>query len=48
MLVSRIGGRSELLPYDVVALRFGTAALFWVLIPVGLGGGWLLLKLLKD
>jgi len=28
ILVSRIGGKSELLPYDVVALRFGTAALF--------------------
>jgi len=28
ILVSRIGGRSELLPYDVVALRFGTAAVF--------------------
>jgi cytochrome b6-f complex subunit 7 len=27
---------------------FGTAALFWVLIPVGLAGGALLLKLLKD
>ena len=27
---------------------FGTAALFWVLIPVGLVGGGLLLKLLKD
>ena len=27
---------------------FGTAALFWVLIPVGLLGGGLLLKLLKD
>lgn len=27
---------------------FGTAALFWVLIPVGLVGGSLLLKVLKD
>jgi cytochrome b6-f complex subunit 7 len=27
---------------------FGTAALFWVLIPVGLLGGSLLLKVLKD
>jgi cytochrome b6-f complex subunit 7 len=27
---------------------FGTAALFWVLIPVGLLGGSLLLKALKD
>jgi cytochrome b6-f complex subunit 7 len=27
---------------------FGTAALFWVRIPVGLAGGALLLKLLKD
>ena len=27
---------------------FGIAAVFWVLIPVGLGGGSLLLKLLKD
>ena len=27
---------------------FGTAALFWVLIPVGLAGGALLLKLLND
>lgn len=27
---------------------FGTAALFWVLIPAGLAGGALLLKLLKD
>jgi len=26
---------------------FGTAALFWVLIPVGLAGGALLLKFLK-
>lgn len=35
VLVSRIGGTSALLPYDVVALRFGTAALllvpFWLL-----------------
>lgn len=33
VLVSRIGGISDLLPYDVVALRFGTAAVlllpFW-------------------
>lgn len=28
ILVSRLGGKSELLPYDIVALRFGTAALF--------------------
>jgi cytochrome b6-f complex subunit 7 len=27
---------------------FGTAALFWVLIPVGLVGGGLLLRLLRD
>lgn len=27
---------------------FGTAALFWILIPVGLLGGSLLLKVLKD
>jgi cytochrome b6-f complex subunit 7 len=27
---------------------FGTAALFWALIPVGLLGGSLLLKVLKD
>jgi cytochrome b6-f complex subunit 7 len=27
---------------------FGTAALFWVLIPVGLASGALLLKLLND
>jgi cytochrome b6-f complex subunit 7 len=27
---------------------FGTAALFWVLIPVGLAGGALLLRLLSD
>ncbi len=31
VLISRLGGRSELLPYDVVALRFGTAAL--ILLP---------------
>lgn len=24
---------------------FGVAALFWILIPVGLAGGWLVLKL---
>lgn len=33
ILVSRLGGKSVLLPYDVVALRFGTAAIvlapFW-------------------
>jgi len=34
ILVSRMGGRSELLPYDVVALRFGTAAI--LLAPVWL------------
>jgi cytochrome b6-f complex subunit 7 len=27
---------------------FGIAALFWVLIPVGLAGGWVLLKVLND
>ncbi|TGG84874.1 MAG: cytochrome b6-f complex subunit PetM [Aphanocapsa feldmannii 277cV] len=27
---------------------FSTAALFWILIPVGLAGGWLLLKLQGD
>ena len=35
VLISRIGGKSELLSYDVVALRFGTAAAgllpFWLL-----------------
>lgn len=35
VLISRLGGKSELLSYDVVALRFGTAALvllpFWAL-----------------
>jgi drug/metabolite transporter (DMT)-like permease len=34
VLVSRIGGKSELLSYDVVALRFGTAAVlilpYWI------------------
>jgi len=33
---------------DMASEIFGTAALFWVLIPVGLAGGALLLKLLKD
>ena len=30
---------------DMAAEIFGVAALFWILIPVGLAGGWLVLKL---
>jgi len=41
--------RKRLLTLSSMASEiFGTAALFWVLIPVGLLGGSLLLKLLKD
>lgn len=41
--------RKALAPFRAMASEiFGTAALFWVLIPVGLAGGALLLKLLKD
>jgi cytochrome b6-f complex subunit 7 len=35
-------------PDSMASEIFGTAALFWVLIPVGLLGGSLLLKVLKD
>jgi len=42
-------GAIPILPRPSMASEiFGTAALFWVLIPVGLAGGALLLKLLKD
>lgn len=41
--------RIRLSPFRSMASEiFGTAALFWVLIPVGLLGGSLLLKVLKD
>lgn len=42
-----MGPRSALRP-AMASEIFGTAALFWVLIPVGLAGGALLLKLLND
>ena len=35
-------------PRPMASEIFGTAALFWVLIPVGLVGGGLLLRLLRD
>ena len=34
--------------FTMAAEIFGTAAIFWILIPVGLAGGALLLKLQGD
>ena len=44
----RLHNGSDPLPPSMASEIFGTAALFWVLIPVGMVGGALLLKLLNE